>query len=214
MLPSIVEFYVFRDYLGIAPGSPDEDDASRLLDAICARVRRIARLDLEGDLGGSYDQVIRIRGAEEFILPHAPVRAIASISRVWFDGTQDDPYQAGDWRLDDAARGLVRLRPGAADFSRFHNAWADRAAVRGLHLAPDYVRVVWTTTGEIPAELPQAVLEWGRARWDERDANPALAAYTTGTDSETYAATLAGRPPREVLAAILGARHARGGAVV
>jgi len=213
-MPPIVEFEVFRDYLGIAAGSADEDDASRLLDAICARVRRLARRDLEGDEGGSYDQVIRIRGAEEFTLPHAPVRAITSISRVWFDGTEDDRYLAGDWRLDDAARGLVRLRPGSADYSRFHNAWADRAAVRGVHLAPDYVRVVWTTTGEMPPELPQAVLEWGRARWDARDDNPALAAYQTGTDSETYAATLAGRPPREVLLAILGARHARGGAVV
>ena len=190
-MPPLVEFEVFRDYLGVAAADPAEDDVSRLLDAICAEARRLSRRDFEGDEGGSYDQVIRIRGVREFALPHVPVRAITSIAPAYFDGTTGDVYATTDYRVEDADRGLIRLRFG-----------------------PEYVRAIWTTTGAMPADLPQGILEWGKARWDSRDRDPALASYETGEDAESYFASLAGKPPHGVLLVIMGARHATGGGVV
>lgn len=212
-MSSLVEFEVFRDHLGVAATDPAVDDVSRLLDAICAEVRRMARRDFEGDEGGSYDQVIRIRGEWEITLPHVPVRTITSISRQWFDGTEEDPYLASDFRLEDATRGLIRLRPGAGWLGRADWDSDPRRHGHQYH-GPDYVRVVWTTTGEIPADIPQAVLDWGKARWDTRDRVAGLVGYTTGQDSETYSEKLAGQPPRDVSRAILGTRHATGGGVV
>jgi hypothetical protein len=190
-MANVIEFEVFRDYLGVAADAVEIDDVSKLYDAIGSQVRRITRRDFEGDEGGSYDQVIRIREEREFDLPHVPVEAITSIRQAFFDGTEDNPYDAEQWRLEDAARGRIRLLPRA-----------------------EYVRVVWTTTGEIPAEVPQAFLEWGKTRWDERDRTGGLASYSTGADSESYFATLAGRPPRDVMLALLGVQHSTGGGVV
>lgn len=190
-MPPIVEFEVFRDYLGVAATDPAVDDVSRLFDAIGAEVSRLTRRAYEGDEGGSYDQVIRIRGVREFTLPFVPVREITSIAPAYFDGTLGDVYATTDWRLEDAARGRVHLR-----------------------FRPEYVRVVWTTTGAFAADLPEAILEWGKSRWDSRDRASDLASYETGDDAETYFASLAGQPPKSVLRAILGVRHATGGGVV
>lgn len=187
----IVEFEVFRAHLGVAADAVESDAVSRLLDAICAEARRITRLPMEGDEGGTYDQVIRIRGAREFLLPEVPVLEVTSIAPAYFDGTIGDPYDTGDWRLEDAARGSIRLR-----------------------FTPEYVSVAWRTTGDIPAQLPQAVLEWGKTRWDSRDRAADLASYETGEDAESYFASLAGQPPRSVATALLGVRHARGGGPV
>jgi hypothetical protein len=191
MLPSLVEFEVFRDHLGVAADAPEVDAVSKLLDAICAEVRRIARRSFEGDEGGAYSQVIRIRGAREFTLPQVPVAAVASIAPAYFDGTVGDAWDTWDWRLEDASRGLVRLR-----------------------FAAEYVAVVWTTTGDIPAQIPQAVLEWGKSRWESRDQVAGLTGYKTGDDSETYSEAIAGKPSHDVMRAILGVRHATGGGVV
>jgi hypothetical protein len=191
MLPSLIEFEVFRDFLGVAADATEVDDVSRLLDAICAEARRLTRRDFEGDEGGSYSEIYRIRGEREFTLPHVPVASITSINRVYFDGTEDAAYEATEWRLEDAARGLVRLG-----------------------FTAEYIRVVYRTTGEIEAQVPQAVLEWGKARWDDRDRVPILASYRTGDDAESYFEALAGRPPGDVMRALLGVRHATGGGVV
>lgn len=199
----IVEFEVFRDYLGVGATDPEVDDASRLFDAIAAEIKRLTRRDFEGDEGGSYNEVIRLDGASEFTLPHVPVEAVTSINRVYYDGTEDDVYETTLWRLESAARGRVSLRPCGVSWPHDHD-YHD-------HRGPELVRVLWTTTGEIPAALPVAFLEWGKDRWDAREQSGALAAYTTGQDSETYFAMLAGRPPRSAMLAILGARHATGG---
>jgi hypothetical protein len=190
-LVSIVEFEVFRDYLGVAADATECDDVSRLLDAIAAEARRLTRRDFEGDEGGDYNEVYRIRGEEEFMLPHVPVASISSINRVYFDGTEDAAYEATEWRLEDAARGVIRLG-----------------------FTAEYIRVVYRTTGEIEAQVPQAMLEWGKARWNRRDRDPILASYRTGEDAESYFEALAGRPPGDVLRALLGVRHATGGGVV
>jgi hypothetical protein len=76
--------------------------------------------------------------------------------------------------------------------------------------------VLWTTTGDIPAQLPQACLDWGKERWieieNDRPAN--LASYKTGEDSESYFQAIAGGPPSKALVAILGVAHySRGGVV-
>ena len=191
MLPSLVEFEVFRDYLGVAAEDTAADDVSRLLDAICAEVRRLTRRDFEGDEGGSYDEIYRVRGALEFTLRRVPVASITSISRAYLDGTVDDPYLATEWRLEDAATGRIRL----------------------TRLA-EYVRVVSRTTGDIEPQIPQAVLEWGKARWDRRDRDPVLASYQTGDDAESYFQALAGRPPGDVARVLVGVRHHAGGGVV
>jgi hypothetical protein len=201
---AVIEFEVFRDYLGVAATDPDVDNVSLLFDAINAEIRRLAHRAFEGDDGGSYNQIIRIRGLREFTLPWTPVKAIASIARVHFDGSEDDPYPTTHWRLDDADRGLIALRSSGTWDGPPARWWRN----------PDYVRVIWTTTGDIPAQLPMACLDWGKARWEERDQVAGLASYTTGADSESYFANLAGRPPRSALLAIMGVAHVVGGGVV
>jgi hypothetical protein len=188
---AIVEFEVFRDHLGVGATDPEVDDASRLYDAIGSEIKRITRRDFEGDEGGSYNKVIRVRGEREFSLPHVPVEAITSINRYYFDATEDDVYDAEDWRIEDADRGRIHLK---------HRC--------------EYVRVIWTTTGEIPAQVVQAYLEWGKDRWSTRDRPNGLSSYQTGDDRESYSVTLAGRPPRSVVVALLGVQHSTGGGVV
>ena len=146
MLPSLIEFEVFRDYLGVAADAVEVDDVSRLLDAICAEIRRLARRSFEGDEGGAYDRVLRIREELEFTLPEVPVAAITSIAPAYFDGTFGDVAETTEWRLEDAARGVVRVT-----------------------FREEYVRVIWSTTGEMPAQIPQATLDWGKSRWETRD---------------------------------------------
>ena len=200
---AVIEFEVFRDYLGVAATDPEVDAASLLFNAINAEIRRLAHRAFEGDGGGSYDQVIRIHGEREFTLPWGPVASITSIARVHFDATEDDPYEATQWRLEDADRGVVALRS---------SGWGGPPA-RWLR-NPDYIHVVWTTTGEIPAQLPQACLDWGKTRWEERDRTASLASYGTGQDAESYFPALAGLPPRTAMLAILGVAHVVGGGVV
>ena len=218
---NVVEFEVFRDYLKVAADDPAVDDVSRLFDAITKAVHRITRRAYEGDEGGSYDQVIRIRGAREFTLPYAPIRVVTSITRVFFDGTEETPYVATDWRVEDPILGRLRLNPG-------FNAWLihgrleeqDDSAMWPLGRpvdhqwgGPDYVRVVWTTTGEIPADVVQATLDWGRIRWNERDRDPELQQYRTGVDLERYF-DKAGKVPHAVVLALLGDRHSSFNGVV
>lgn len=189
---NVVEFEVFRDHLGVGATDPQVDDVSKLYDAIMAEIRRITRRSFEGDEGATYDQVIRTYGAEEFRLPFVPVDELVSITRVRFDGTEDDePFETDRYRLEDADRGRIRLLPRC-----------------------EYVRVVWTVTGAIPAQAPWAALEWGKARWDDRDRSSSLSSYQTGQDAESYAVTLAGQPPRQVIAALLGFANVSGGGVV
>ena len=200
---AVIEFEVFRDYLGVAATDPEVDAVSLLFNAINAEIRRLTHRAFEGDGGGSYDQVIRIHGGREFTLPWGPVASITSIARVHFDATEDDPFEAPQWRLEDADRGVVALRS---------SGWGGPPA-RWLR-NPDYVHVVWTTTGEIPAQLPQACLDWGKTRWEERDRAAGLASYKTAEDAEAYFPALAGLPPRTAMLAILGVAHLTGGGVV
>jgi hypothetical protein len=189
----IVEFEVFRDHLGVGATDPEVDDVSRLYDAIGAEIVRLTRRAYEGDAGGTYDQVIRIRGVREFTLPFVPVREITAITIEAFDGTTLDELATDEWRLEDAARGAVRIRRTA-----------------------EYVRVAWTTTGAFGADLPMAYLEWGKSRWQElsSDDRGNLKRYHTGDDEEEYFEGLAGHPSGDVMRAILGNRHATGGGVV
>jgi hypothetical protein len=206
---AVIEFEVFRDYLGVGATDPEADAVSLLFDAINAEIRRLTHRAFEGDDGGSYDQAIRIRGTRQFSLPWTPVKAIVSIARIRFDGTEDDAYETTQWRLEDPARGLVELRAGEIIRGLLEQDRPGRCRRN-----PEYVRVIWTTTGEIPAQLPQACLDWGKTRWDERDRAADLASYATGQDAESYFAALAGLPPRTAMLAILGTAHLVGGGVV
>jgi len=188
---NVVEFEVFRDHLGVGATDPEVDLVSKLFDAINAEIRRITGRDFEGDEGATYDEVYRLAGAQEFTLRHVPVSSVTSIARQNFDGTDEDAYDVERWRLEDAERGRIRIRP-----------------------TPEYVRVIYDVTGAIPAVAPLAALEWGKARWDERDREYGLSSYHTGDDAESYWATLAGQPPRNVIRMLLGIKHITGGGVV
>jgi hypothetical protein len=201
---AVIEFEVFRDYLGVAATDPDVDWVNLLFNAINAEIRRLTHRAFEGDGGGSYDQVFRVQGIREFTLPWTPVKAIASIARVHFDGTEDDPLEVTQWRLEDADRGVVALRSSGYWGGSPARWWRDS----------DYLHVIWTTTGEIPAQLPMACLDWGKTRWEEQGRSPSLASYKTGDDAESYFAVLAGLPPRSAMLAILGTAHVIGGGVV
>jgi hypothetical protein len=181
---SIVEFEVFRDELGVAADSPDVDRVSKLYEAIGEEIERLTRRRFAGDEGATYTETIRIREEREFSVANVPVASIASIAPVAFDGTVGDVYAADEWRLESAARGRIRIRART-----------------------EYVQVVYAIPAGAPAAIVQAFLEWGKTRWGERDRTGGLASYSTGADSESYFATLAGRPPRGVMVALLGARH-------
>lgn len=185
---NVVEWEVFRDRLGVGATDPEADLASLLFDAINAECRRLANREFEGDEGATYDEIYRLAGANEFTLAHVPVREITSIAKHNFDGTDEDAYEVDRWRLEDAERGRIRIRP-----------------------TPEYVRVVYKVTGAIPAQATWACLEWGADRWAARDTPGGLSSYTTGEDSESYSVTLAGRPPRQVITALLGIKHVVGG---
>lgn len=189
---NVVEFEVFRDTLGVGATDPDVDQVSLLFEAINAEIRRLTHRAFEGDGGGSYDEVLRVFGDEALTLPWTPVRTVTSINPQRFDGTDEEALAATDWRLEDPARGRIRLRRAGAE----------------------YLHVVWTTTGEIPDQLPWACLEWGRDRWTARERPADLASYSTGGDAESYFAAVAGVCPPKALAAILAvAHHDRGGVI-
>jgi hypothetical protein len=176
--------------LGVEAGSPDATRVSTLLDAVSGEIRRLANREFTGAVQ-THDETLVLGHANPFRLPWVPVSAVTSLTRVYFDGTTDAALDADDWRLEDAAAGIVRLRRGVT-----------------------YLRAVWTSTGEIPAAISEACREWLRDRWTTRDQNAALASYHTGEDSEAYFPAMAGKPPRAAAFAIYGARHERGGGVV
>lgn len=188
---NVVEFEVFRDHLGVDPLDPEIDTASKLYDAINAEIRRLTNRAFEGDEGATYSEVYRLAGAEEFTLRHVPVSTVTSIAKHNFDGTDEEAYEADRWRLEDVDRGLIRIRP-----------------------TPEYVRVIYAVTGAIPPQAPMAALDWGKDRWETRSQPGGLISYQTGEDAESYSVTLAGRPPRTVLLALLGIKHITGGGVV
>lgn len=160
--------------LGVAAGSADEDRVAQLLDDVSAEIRHLTRRGLEGT-PTTYDEVLPISGSL-LRLPRGPLSSIVSIRRSYFDGTLDTAYSVTDWRFDDMARGRVSLY----------------SSVTG------WVRVVYTTTGEVPAPIIQACLDWLKARWYEHQRDSALASYSTGGDSESYFDSRVGKPPGNV----------------
>lgn len=179
-------------FVGVANDAPEAPFVSGLLDAISAEIRGLARRALEGE-PTEYEQVLRIRKAPEFTLPEIPVDTEVDlvITPVGFDGTELDALEAGTFRLEDAARGRIRIRG-----------------------AYEYVKVAWSTTGAIADNLRQAALEWLKDRFEARDRARDLASYQTGDDAESYFATLAGKPPSSVGRALGLAWHPSGDGVI
>lgn len=195
----IVDFDEFRDYLGVGASDPQVPAVQRLYDAIGAEILRITRRDFEGG-ETDYTEVIRLRGAQEFTVSHVPLESVTSIAKHNFDGTDEDPYAADRWRIEDVVTGRIRLLP-----------------------TPEYIKVIYTTTGVIPAQVPLAYFEWGKAQWAVGTAEdpppPWLASYKTGDDAESYfeggaSQQIAGQPPRDVLVTLLGIANLTGGGVV
>ena len=177
---ALVDRDEFRRYLGVEAEAADAVYVGRMLDALCAEYRRLCRRDLEG-AATNYDEVYHLFNRQHaFLLRHVPVSVVTSINRVDFDATEDDAYDETDWRLEDTERGLVRLRA-----------------------APEYVRVVYTATGEVPEHVPMDILEWGKYAWAEAERG-GLASYQTGADAENYFASKIGKPPSRVARGIMG----------
>lgn len=188
----VVAFDVFRDHLGVAADSAEVDDVRILFDALNAECRRITGLGFEGAGGATYDEIIRTFGAREFTLPRGPVASITSLTRQAYDGTDDGaPFDTRRYRLEEAARGRVSVLASA-----------------------EYIHAVWVVTGEVPPQVVEAMLEWGKDRWDTRDQAAGLSSYQTGQDAESYSVTLAGKPPRGAIALLLAVSVVPHGAVV
>jgi hypothetical protein len=165
------------EHVGVeADQEPEATLVEGLLNAISDEVRKLSRRGLEGE-STEYDQVLRIRRLLEFTLPEAPIDPDEGVvlTPVLFDGTELDPLEAATYRIEDAARGRIRITTRT-----------------------EYVRAVWTATGEIPDSIAQAVLDWLKDRFDARDRARDLASYQTGDDAEAYFATLAGKAPSSV----------------
>lgn len=60
------------------------------------------------------------------------------------------------------------------------------------------LRCIWRVSGDVPADIERATLRWLGARWSMRGEAAGLASYSTGDDSESYDAKLAGEAPAEV----------------
>jgi hypothetical protein len=192
--------------LGLTSGTQAATDAGRILNAVSAEIRRICRRGFEGSKTTYTAELYRLRGALEFNLLHTPVESITSITRVYLDGSADEAYDTTEYLLENAETGHVRL--GTYYGPR---AWPRHwSRDRG----PDYVKVTYAATGEIPDPISNATYEWLKARyatWNERSD---LAAYKTGDDSENYFASLAGLPPHNVARALALYHHNTGGGVV
>lgn len=189
-MSEIVLFATFRDHLGVGAADPEVPAVQRLYDAIGEEIERITNRTFTA-AAATYTEVLRLHGADEFTVAHVPVASITSIAKHNFDGTDEAAYEEDRYRLEDADRGRIRIKP-----------------------SPEYAKVVYATTGEIPHAAVQAYLEWGKARWDERDQAPSLTSYQTGEDAEGYSVTLAGKPPRSAVVALLGLAHVAGGGPV
>lgn len=199
--------------LGITAGTAAATDVARINGAISGEIRRICRREFEG-AQTAYTETMRIRRMWEFNLPHTPVAEIDSITRVYLDGSADEPYTSDSYMLEDSETGLVRL--GVYFGPR---AWAtDVAPNDGSSRfplgAPDYVSVAWKTTGEIPAPITLASIQWLKARWANWDGRWDLMQYKTGEDMERYDPALVGVMPHDVARALALYHHSTGGGVV
>lgn len=96
------------------------------------------------------------------------------------------------WRLEDSQRGRIALRTDA-----------------------DYLRVVYRVTGEVPAPIRQAALEWLSASWqrlpDATPDDPELASQSSDGWSESYREIPVAPTPPKVGAAITSYWHATTG---
>lgn len=204
-------------YVGVDPDAPEAATVSGMLDAISDEIRTLAKRDLEGD-GVDYDEVIRIDRKTEFYLTHVPVdedRAI-TITPQLFDGTELEALSAAQWRLEDAARGRIRISAVVATLvggmPDNGDRWRERH--RRFDPGPEYLRVTWSTTGAISAALRFATLEWLKERWRATDIDRHLAGYQTGRDAETYFQGLIGTIPPAVGRAVLAAWQPTNGGVI
>ena len=196
ILPPLVSMETALEALDMSADSPKVGLVRILLDAISARIRSVTGRMLEGS-PTTWDEIYRLNGGELW-LRGVPIASIASIRRVAFDGTEDDPYEATSWRLENPASGHIRLRG-------LWERWA-----REMVEMPPYVRVVYTTTGVVGPQFVMATIEWLKARWEDFSRDRALASYSTGSDSESYNTAVAGKTPYSVAAELAGLSHLTG----
>jgi hypothetical protein len=189
--------------LGVTAATADATRVRHLVDGISSEIRKLCRRGFEG-AATTYTETIRIRGALEFTLPHGPITSITSIAQTYVDGSEDEAYAADEYLIEDLDRCRVRLG----------TYFGPRAWPRDWARGPEYVKVVWTVTGEIPADVTLAAYQWLKARWGTWNDRPDLAGYKTGDDSESYFGALIGRMPRDVARALSLYYHATGGGPV
>jgi len=186
-------------FVGVAADAPAATTVALMLDAISEEMRRLTRRAFERT-GTDYVQVLRIDASREFVVPQVPIDLEMPIivQPVLFDGSVLFTLDPTEYRVEDAARGRLRI---------LEYVWHRTIQIYRRY---DYVQVSWSTTGEIPATIRLGALTWLKDSWIHRNDNRALAGYQTGKDAETYFPNMIGVPPRSVARALLGYWHAPG----
>jgi len=186
-------------FVGVDALAPEATTVGLYLDAISEEMRRLSRRALEGT-STDYDMIIRVYESPEFVLPQVPIDLEKPITVVpcLFDGTVLYELAPTEWRVEDANRGRMRI---------LEYVWHRMIRIFRRY---EYVRVTWSTTGEIPATIRLGCLTWLKDEWIHRDQSRALAGYQTGKDAETYFPNMIGVPPRSVARALGLAWHAPG----
>lgn len=196
--------------LGVEEETPDADRVSVLLNAMSDELRERTNRAFEGETT-AYDETIRIRGAGEFRVSHVPVdpEEDITLTPLYFDGTEAAALLSTEYRLEDAAMGRFRIRPGATYLGRqllddepLQPSW------------PEYIRAEYSVTGELPESVRGAIHDWLRDAWAKKDRPSDLASYATGEDEESYFASLTGRPPAALQRALVLAWRPREGGVI
>lgn len=60
-----------------------------------------------------------------------------------------------------------------------------------------FAEVRWRTTGDVPADVQEAILDWVASRWGQRERTAGQSSYSTGADSESWDLSKAGHPPTD-----------------
>lgn len=198
-VPAAINLDALIARLNAAPGSAEADRIEAIVEGVLVTIRRMTGMGLEGT-PTQYTERVRISsGLGDIVLAHGPILSVQSISRLYWNGQVAFVYGVADWWMTD---GRLTLRP----FASSSRAWGyDRFMTVG---SPTDVQVIYTTTGEIPADVVKAVWRWVEA--DVQD-HGGLVSYTNGADSETYRPFAA---PTGVSAVLAGYYRPRTGGVV
>ena len=114
------------------------------------------------------DEVVRITAIDGTDVTFEPAARFVNVSGIAVKHVEGSTY----WRLVDGDRGRVKF-----PFRR------------------SLLRIIYRVTASAPADITTAVVDWCDARWQTRGQPGGLTSYSTGDDSESYDANMAGSAP-------------------